>query len=59
MENKVVQNILKNIHSKKTHISVIGLGYVGLPLCLALCKANYKVYGIDNNFERINSLKLK
>ena len=26
-------------------------------MCLALCKANYKVYGIDNNFERINSLK--
>ncbi len=57
MENKVVQNILKNINSKKTQISVIGLGYVGLPLCLALCKANYKVSGIDNNNERINLLK--
>ena len=57
MGNIVVQNILRNINSKQINISVIGLGYVGLPLCLALCKANYNVYGIDNNAERVNSLK--
>ena len=57
MENKVVQNILKNLNSRKTQISVIGLGYVGLPLCLALCKANFKVYGIDNSDERVDLLR--
>ena len=38
-------------------ISVIGLGYVGLPLCLALSKAKFKVFGIDNNVERVQLLK--
>ena len=38
-------------------IAVIGLGYVGLPLAYALSK-KFKVYGYDENFDRINSLKL-
>ncbi|MEK9657077.1 MAG: nucleotide sugar dehydrogenase [bacterium] len=37
-------------------ISVIGLGYVGLPLALALSR-HYSVLGFDLNEERINSLK--
>ena len=37
-------------------ICVIGLGYVGLPICLKLAK-NYKIVGFDINSERINSLK--
>ncbi len=57
MENKVVRQILKKINSKKAKISVIGLGYVGLPLCLALSNSNYKVFGIDNNIERIQTLR--
>jgi len=42
--------------SKK--ISVIGLGYVGLPLAIHASKCGYKVLGIDNNIQKINSLKL-
>ena len=30
-----------------TSISVIGLGYVGLPLAIAAAKSGYKVTGID------------
>ena len=37
-------------------ICVIGLGYVGLPICIKLAK-NYKIVGFDINSERINSLK--
>ncbi len=36
-------------------ICVIGLGYVGLPICLKLAK-NFKIIGFDINSERINSL---
>ena len=36
-------------------IAVIGLGYVGLPLAIFIKK--FKVYGYDENFDRINSLK--
>ena len=37
-------------------ICVIGLGYVGLPICLKLAK-NFKTVGFDINSKRINSLK--
>ena len=56
-KNKATENILKKIKSKNAIISVIGLGYIGLPLCIALSKANFKVFGIDNNVERIKILK--
>jgi len=36
-------------------ICVIGLGYVGLPICIKLAK-NYKIVGFDINSERINEL---
>ena len=39
-------------------ICVIGLGYVGLPICLKLAK-NFKTVGFDINSKRINSLKIK
>ena len=37
-------------------ICVIGLGYVGLPICLKLAKS-FKTVGFDINSKRINSLK--
>ena len=37
-------------------ITVVGQGYVGLPLALAAGNAGYTVYGLDNNVEKINSL---
>ena len=37
-------------------ICVIGLGYVGLPICLKLAK-NFNTVGFDINTKRINSLK--
>ena len=37
-------------------ICVIGLGYVGLPICLKLAK-NFKTVGYDINSKRIDSLK--
>jgi len=37
-------------------ISVIGLGYVGLPLAVAAAKSSYKVFGIDLDSEKINTI---
>ena len=31
------------------NISVVGQGYVGLPVALAICRAGHKVFGIDSN----------
>lgn len=49
-------NLLGRVEDKT--IAVIGLGYVGFPLALALAKNN-PVIGFDTNIERINSLKDK
>ena len=40
-------------------ISVIGLGYVGLPLALLAGRKGYKVIGIDNDIAKITKLKNK
>jgi UDP-N-acetyl-D-glucosamine dehydrogenase len=37
-------------------LGVIGLGYVGLPLCVVFANAGYKVYGFDINNEVCNNL---
>ncbi len=37
-------------------ISVIGLGYVGLPVAMAFNEAGFEVYGYDVNKKRINEL---
>ena len=38
-------------------ISVIGLGYVGLPLAVALSEIGFLVNGIDTNLSKISTLK--
>ena len=44
------------MNSKYLSISIIGMGYVGLPLATALSH-HYKVYGFDINKQRIDELK--
>jgi UDP-N-acetyl-D-glucosamine dehydrogenase len=39
--------LLERLRSKTALIGVIGLGYVGLPLCLTLAEAGVKVLGFD------------
>jgi UDP-N-acetyl-D-glucosamine dehydrogenase len=34
-------------------VSVIGLGYVGLPLCFSAVESNYCVIGVDSNLEKV------
>ena len=41
--------------NKEIKICVIGLGYVGLPLCLALSRL-FQVVGFDNSKTRIEEL---
>jgi UDP-N-acetyl-D-glucosamine dehydrogenase len=41
----------------RIEISVIGQGYVGLPLALAACEAGYSVVGVDNNPSKIAELQ--
>ena len=41
----------------KNKISIIGLGYIGLPFALLLVKKGFIVDGIDINKNKINDLK--
>lgn len=50
-------NLLEKIKKKRAIVGVIGLGYVGLPLCSALLKKNFKVYGFDKDKKKIKILK--
>ncbi|MDP4039118.1 MAG: nucleotide sugar dehydrogenase [Candidatus Pacearchaeota archaeon] len=41
----------------KQRVSVLGLGYIGLPLSAALANAGYKVIAVDNDSKKIEDLK--
>ncbi len=41
----------------KKNVSVIGLGYVGLPLAIAAAHAGYRINGIDNNERVLNKIR--
>jgi UDP-N-acetyl-D-glucosamine dehydrogenase len=36
--------------------TIVGQGYVGLPLAMAACNAGHKVYGLDSNSRKISDL---
>lgn len=49
-------DICDNLRSGKTSLALIGLGYVGLPLAMALA-SRIRVIGFDVNEERLDSLR--
>jgi len=49
------QALLKKINDRTAVSSVIGLGYVGLPLAMELCEVGYRVIGYDVS-ERVCTL---
>ena len=49
--------ILEKIETGTAHAGVIGLGYVGLPLMVAIASAGFRVTGIDICPEKIERLK--
>jgi UDP-N-acetyl-D-glucosamine/UDP-N-acetyl-D-galactosamine dehydrogenase len=49
-------NFYEKILNKEFKISIIGLGYVGLPIAIAFSK-NYSVIGFDINVQRVNLLR--
>lgn len=49
--------ILEKIETRTARAGVIGLGYVGLPLTVAIARAGFRVTGIDICSEKIERLK--
>ncbi|HAF08170.1 MAG: Nucleotide sugar dehydrogenase [candidate division TA06 bacterium 32_111] len=51
-----MSDLLQKIKEKKSVISVIGLGYVGLPLAVEFAKVGFPVYGIDRIKQKVELL---
>ncbi len=53
----MIKKLLLKFNSKKFKVGVIGLGYVGLPICERFSRAGIEVIGVDNDPNKIKILK--
>lgn len=53
----IKMSVFEDVKNKSTYLSVIGLGYVGMPLAVAFAKKGIKVVGFDTNTVKINLYK--
>lgn len=54
-----MKQIIQSIKKRNSIIGIIGLGYVGLPLCNIFLKNKFTVYGFDIDKNKTNLLKKK
>lgn len=47
---------MEKVNMEEKKITVLGLGYIGLPTAIVLAKAGHKVYGYDPNEEVVKTL---
>ena len=52
-----LDDLLTKIERKKAKVTVIGAGYVGLPLAILSSKAGFHTTLLDNNSDRVTQLK--
>jgi len=51
-----MENLKQKVKNKSAIISIIGLGYVGLPTAVYFAENGFKVYGIDKKVSVVNGL---
>ena len=54
--SKKIRSHIESLNVENKTISIIGLGYVGLPTALIVANAGYKVFGYDKDTEMITEL---
>ena len=54
--NDCVSDFISKGENGELCVGIIGLGYVGLPLCLTFAQAGFKVVGFDIDQTRIDEL---
>jgi UDP-N-acetyl-D-glucosamine dehydrogenase len=52
-----MQTLMQRITERSAHVSVIGLGYVGLPLAIGFAQAGYQVTGIDTDPQKVAGIQ--
>ena len=50
------RELIRRFESRQARVGVIGLGYVGLPLAVALAKAGLQVTGVDLDASKVQAL---
>ncbi len=50
-------SLIEKIAARQARVGVIGLGYVGLPLVIAFCRAGFQVTGFDVDPEKVAMLR--
>jgi UDP-N-acetyl-D-glucosamine dehydrogenase len=53
-----LDELIRRISIRRYVIGVVGLGYVGIPLALAACKAGFPVLGFDIDADRVERINL-
>ena len=56
MENNVKTELLNRLNNRSAIVSVLGLGYVGLPLAVVFAEAGFKVIGVDPIQGKVDAL---
>jgi len=57
MSESTPEGIVARFRNKEAQIAVIGLGYAGFPLAVAMVESGFHVVGIDKDEERIAKLR--
>ncbi len=52
-----LERLATSIREREAVAAVIGLGYVGLPLLVAVHQAGFRVIGLDNDVDKVASLR--
>lgn len=52
-----MEELLKKAKDKELIITILGMGYIGLPTAIAFAKAGFSVRGFDVNKKVIETLK--
>ncbi len=50
------ETLVTKFQSRRAHVAVIGMGYVGLPLAVSFAQAGYQVTGIDLDQRKVEAI---
>jgi len=52
----IKETLIEDLKSKRAHVGILGLGYVGLPLAVVFAEAGFHVTGIDTDSRKVDCL---
>ncbi len=58
IKNQCLDDFVNRVHDESAVVSIIGLGYVGLPLAVVFAEAGFKTIGIDLSVDRVSAINL-